>query len=56
MKTVNLLPVLAVALSSLTGCGVSDMFRGGETQRFAEQQTEYWAVERVQDDQTLVLM
>lgn len=56
MKTVNLLPVLAVALSSLTGCGVSNIVHGGETQRFAEQQTEYWAVERVQDGQTLVLV
>ncbi|MEA5453055.1 hypothetical protein VB780_31075 [Leptolyngbya sp. CCNP1308] len=50
MKTVNLLPVLAVTLGSLTGCAMIDMVQRGETQRFAEQQTEYWAVEAVQND------
>ncbi|MBD1877012.1 thermonuclease family protein [Nodosilinea sp. FACHB-131] len=54
MKTVKLLPVLAVALSSLTGCAVSNMVQRGETQRFTEQQTEYWAVETVEDGSNFV--
>ncbi|MGB7314543.1 MAG: thermonuclease family protein [Nodosilinea sp.] len=34
---------------------MSSLVQQGESQRFAEQQTEYWAVAQVEDDQTLVL-
>ncbi|MGF1567499.1 MAG: thermonuclease family protein [Nodosilinea sp.] len=52
MRIANLLLVSALGLSSLTGCSSNNMV---ERHRFAEQQTEYWMVAQVEDDQTLVL-
>jgi endonuclease YncB( thermonuclease family) len=53
MKNKPLTFATALCLSSLTGCPLSNLAQQSEGRRFADQQTEYWTVERVHDGDTL---
>jgi micrococcal nuclease len=53
MKTKLFLLISALGLSGFTGCFLSNIAQQSESQRYEEQLTEYWTVERVHDGDTL---